>query len=361
MESIKILHIADLHLDSKIENLGSRKSSQRRTEILLSLKNVLSMFSDAKIVLIAGDLFDGLYNQSTINYLCKLFLNYAETRFFISAGNHDSLSSEPMNKFVESMPENVHVFGESVSCITIEESGINVYGASFFSPSLYSSFLNGFHAENSNFINIMLMHGEIASEGKYNPFSLKDIENSNLDYLALGHVHTFSGINKSGKTVYAYPGVFEPRGFDECGSCGVIYGQISKGGCNLNFYPTCAREYHELDFNITGCSSDAEVIDCLASIVLKDNIYRINLAGTKTAGYIPNVNAISDSLNVFWCEVIDKAAFENSIFDYDGERSLRGFAAKKLKEYSEKSVYSEDELKDAAEILTSVLLGSDKL
>ncbi len=361
MESIKILHIADLHLDSKIENLGSRKSSQRRTEILLSLRNVLSRFSDAKIVLIAGDLFDGLYNQSTINYLCKLFLDYAETRFFISAGNHDSLSSEPMIKFVENIPKNVHVFGESVSCVTVGELGINVYGASFSSPSLYSSFLNGFHAENNDTVNIMLMHGEIATEGKYNPFSLKDIANSNLDYLALGHVHTFSGIKKSGKTVYAYPGVFEPRGFDECGSCGVIYGEVSKGGSSLNFYPTCVREYHELDFKITGCSSDAEVINSLASIVLTDNIYRINLTGTKTAGYIPNVNAVSDSLNVFWCEVNDNAASENSIFDYDGEHTLRGFAAKKLKEYSEKSVYSEDELKDAAEILTSVLLGSDKL
>ena len=152
MVSIKILHIADLHLDSKIENLGSRKSSQRRTEILLSLRNVLSRFSDAKIVLIAGDLFDGLYNRSTINYLCKLFSDYAESRFFISAGNHDSLSSEPMIKFVENIPKNVHVFGESVSCVTVGELGINVYGASFSSPSLYSSFLNGFHAENNDMV-----------------------------------------------------------------------------------------------------------------------------------------------------------------------------------------------------------------
>ena len=49
----------------------------------------------------------------------------------------------------------------------------------------------------------------------YGPISPGDIAASRLDYLALGHIHQASGLQREGSTYWAYPGCPEGRGFDE--------------------------------------------------------------------------------------------------------------------------------------------------
>ena len=45
MNPVNILHISDIHLDSKICGLSADKSAARRTEIQLTLKRILEKFS----------------------------------------------------------------------------------------------------------------------------------------------------------------------------------------------------------------------------------------------------------------------------------------------------------------------------
>ena len=73
--------------------------------------------------------------------------------------------------------------------------------------------------------------------------SVTQLERSNLDYVALGHVHSFDGIHTVGKTTYAYSGIVEGRGFDECGEKGFIKGVISKRYNKFKFYPISKRKY----------------------------------------------------------------------------------------------------------------------
>ena len=88
--------------------------------------------------------------------------------------------------------------------------------------------------------------------GEYNQISESDIAKSNLDYLALGHIHTFSGVKKAGRTFYAYPGCIEGRGFDETGEKGFIAGTVYKGKCDLRFVPAGGRQYHIERIDLTG-------------------------------------------------------------------------------------------------------------
>ncbi|MBO7187760.1 MAG: metallophosphoesterase, partial [Clostridia bacterium] len=58
---MKIIHTADLHLDSKLNsNFSTDKAKIRRNEILLNFSRLLSDAEKqgVKIVIIAGDLFD---------------------------------------------------------------------------------------------------------------------------------------------------------------------------------------------------------------------------------------------------------------------------------------------------------------
>lgn len=357
MKPINILHLADIHLDSKIEGLGEKKSLLRRNELMLSFKNAINKFNETDIVLISGDLFDGIYNKSTVKYLCKLISEYSEKHFFLAAGNHDSLSSEPMRHLIDEKPNNLHVFDEKTTFVEIESMGVRVYGISFGGDASYTSLLHGFSAKKDSMVNIMLMHGEVASQSKYNPISIDEIEKSGLDYLALGHIHKFSEIKKIGSSYYAYPGTLEPHGFDECGDCGVIYGKISKDLFDLKFYPVSLRKYCKLCFDISDISSDAELVERLSEKLNSDNIYRITLIGNKT--YTPNISVLSELIDVFHCEIIDNSRFQTSVFDYADENSLVGIAASQLNNYLKTGNYSEKEINDAADILTSLLIGGD--
>ena len=95
---------------------------------------------------------------------------------------------------------------------------------------------------------------------RYNPVTKQEIENSGFDYIAFGHVHSFSGINVEGRTYWAYPGIPEPRGFDESGESGVVIGNVLKAGSEFNLRKVLKRNYHTLEIEITADISDNEQI-----------------------------------------------------------------------------------------------------
>ena len=57
---MKIIHTADLHLDSKIDGLSPEKSKIRREEIVRSFERLVDFAkqNDVKVIIIAGDMFD---------------------------------------------------------------------------------------------------------------------------------------------------------------------------------------------------------------------------------------------------------------------------------------------------------------
>ena len=58
---MKIMHMADVHLDSKLSRYQDReKAKSRRNEILLTYRNAVNyaVENDIEVIIIAGDLFD---------------------------------------------------------------------------------------------------------------------------------------------------------------------------------------------------------------------------------------------------------------------------------------------------------------
>ena len=70
-------------------------------------------------------------------------------------------------------------------------------------------------------------------DSRYRAMTLKDVEQSGADYLALGHVHAFGGVQQAGRTFWAYPGCPEGRGFDELGDKGFLTGTVEPGQVKL--------------------------------------------------------------------------------------------------------------------------------
>ena len=79
---MKIIHCADIHLDSRITaNLSATKSKQRKAEVLNSFCNMCdyAVNNGVEVVIIAGDLFDSdrcsdanqIFQQFLSRLLCK--------------------------------------------------------------------------------------------------------------------------------------------------------------------------------------------------------------------------------------------------------------------------------------------------
>lgn len=354
MNAVKILHIADIHFGRKISGLSSEKSELRRNETYITLEHTLNRFADAQIVLIAGDIFDADDNTDYVSGVKKLFENHTSKRFFIACGNHDCLETPVIKKLRHNLSPNVHVFEDKMESVYIEELDTCVYGMSFGAEHSYTSFLHNFIVKDNSHINLMVMHADVDTDSKYNSISTAEIGASRLDYLALGHIHRYSGILRNQETYYAYPGVLEPQGFDETGECGVIYGEISKEAAKLDFYPASCRRYHCMNVDLGAFSSEQELISYLSSNINSDDLYRIILSGNR-GNFEPNIKLYQNVLQPFYLEVIDDSIYSDNILDYIEETGLKGKTAFYLKKLSEDNKYSHDIFLKAAEILTKLM------
>ncbi|MBR5381660.1 MAG: DNA repair exonuclease, partial [Oscillospiraceae bacterium] len=276
--SVKIIHSADFHLDSPFDSLPEKKALERRREqrVLLESLAELAERERADLLLLSGDLFDSsVCYYETCETLLRV-LSSIRARIFISPGNHDYYCDRSPYAVME-FPENVHVFTSPViRSVELPDLGCRVYGAAFTSQSS-RSLLRGFAAPDDGMINLMALHGDLTGD-RYNFISTHDIESSGLDYLALGHIHAFSGICSAGKTFYAYPGCTEGRGFDETGKKGVIAGSVSKGAAKLRFVPLPGRQYRVVDADVSG-SDPASAAAAAITEAMKNDVVRVVLRG----------------------------------------------------------------------------------
>ncbi len=352
MDYVKVLHIADVHIGRKYHCLSKDKSALRHSETLLSLQNTLDRFCDAQVVLVSGDLFEEDCPDESVTFVADLFNRHKDKYFFVSCGNHDCCESLPMKGFAQKTSDNVFVFGDTIKKITVDELNVAVYGISFSAPCSYTSLLNGFAAEDEDCIKIMTMHAELSSDSRYNPVTKHEIASSGLSYLALGHVHSFSGIMNFSGVSCAYPGVFEAGGFDEQGECGVIYGKVYSDRTELDFYPVSCRQYLDFSVDISDLSSDEQVAGKIFSLINPENLYRISLVGTRRS-FVPNTKLYTEICKCFYMEITDYTTFECDILDFCDEYSLKGLTSKALLEL--KDSYDDAVFSRACDILTNLM------
>ena len=250
--SIRILHAADFHMDSPFYSLPEEKAAERRREQRALLERLAAAAEEtrAQIVLLAGDLFDSAASYWETTEALTRMLSDIKAEVFIAPGNHDYYTNRSPYAFME-LPANVHIFKTpQLRSVELPELNVRVWGAGFSSASC-EPLLRNFSVGKSDMTEIMVLHGDVAAESKYNAVSQAEIAASGLDYLALGHVHSFSGIQRSGETFYAYPGCLEGRGFDETGPKGIITGTVGKGQCDLSFLPMGGREYRVIEVDLS--------------------------------------------------------------------------------------------------------------
>lgn len=355
MKKIKILHCGDMHFDTPFKELNNKLSIVSKEELLEVLSTIIDICksNSVDIMLMAGDIFDNLtVNKKTLAFIKNQLERIENVKVFISPGNHDPYNTNSFYKLIE-WPSNVHVFKSGMESVYIEELNTIVWGAAFNKPHIKESLLKGVNAETSH-INLMVLHGEISqSEGAngYNPITLNDIGECGVDYLALGHRHSYSGILRERNTCYSYAGCPQGRGFDEIGDKGIVLGEVYKGAVDLQFIRTSKRNYYVREIDISKAFTNEEI----KSIILKDirkedrenNFYKIVLVGAVETYLNLKEEVIFEKLKdeFYFVKVVDKTEIKIDFDEISKDYSLKGiFVAKLLKELEENSDEEESDV-----------------
>ena len=153
---IKVLHCADLHLDSPFSGLDPIQSEARREEQRELLRTLICYIRNQRIdlVLIAGDLFDnGFTNSKTVKYAAELLGNLP-CPVVISPGNHDPYIQGGI--YSSGFPKNVYIFdSKKLSSFDFSELGVTVWGYAFTSASYEEHPLACEYSVNENRINLL--------------------------------------------------------------------------------------------------------------------------------------------------------------------------------------------------------------
>ena len=327
---MKIIHTADLHLDSKIDGFPTEKSRIRREEILRTFERLIDFACENKVsaIIIAGDMFDS--QKITIKTKERIMDNIKRQKnidFIYLSGNHDkdSFISDSGEK-----PSNLIVFEDrwqSISYADCVVSGIVVDELN--KKTIYDDLRLDEQATN-----IVVMHGQVAgyksSDNNAEIISIPSLKNKNIDYLALGHIHSYSMGEIDARGKFAYSGCLEGRGFDELGKKGFVLLDCKDGKIQSQFIPFAKRNLYEFEFDVAEASSNFEltqfIIDKLTSNISKESLVKVILKGHRSLNYIIDKFSLEKRLNeiFFFAKVYDKSELEISLSDYAFDKSIKG-------------------------------------
>jgi DNA repair exonuclease SbcCD nuclease subunit len=321
---MKILHTSDLHIGSPLTSrLSQDKVRERKGELLTNFERMIeeAVYQRVSLFIIAGDLFDtSKITKSNAERVIGAIARCPSIDFLYLSGNHEK------NALTESdvaLPENLKLFGDGWTYFDYGE--VCVAGRSEIESGMFSSLELDYRKTN-----IVVLHGALA-DGKTGGETIgrRELEGKHIDYLALGHYHTYSEhkIDETGIAVYA--GTPEGRGFDEVGTKGFVIIEADGRHARHTFRPFAKRTLRIIDVDLDGALSRADVdarVDSALSGIAHTDLVRLRLCGKRAPELFPDEGAIlSRWQSAFYhFEVRDESSIRISPDDYKYDRSLKG-------------------------------------
>ena len=338
---MKILHMADCHLDSVMEqNLPARIAKARRRELLLTFASVIAAAEreGASVVLIAGDLFDTQTpSAGAMRYVLDCISAHSDIAFVYIEGNHDR------GAFRETpLPHNLTLVPAGESQVFSFGDGVKLYAAGFgVSEEVLASFACS-EAEK----NILLLHGTLSAsrtDGREEIIPRAVLDNKKIDYLALGHFHAHTAMRLSRGGLACYAGTPEGRGFDETGKCGVIL--LDTDTMKADFLTTAQRTLHNVEVDVTGAVTLPEIerrVHAAIAHIPESDMVRLNLTGEVEEHFLKEPEQIKVLLDgrFFFAKVKDSIRLRLRADRYRNDVSLRGEFVRRV--YSDTSLSDED-------------------
>ena len=322
---LKIIHGADFHLDSPFTGLTPERAAQRREEQreLLDRLGQLARERQADLVLLSGDLLDsGRVFQETAEALVRT-LAQIPCPVFLAPGNHDYWSDRSVYATLD-WPDHVHIFHTAApERVDLPQLNCAVWGSAFLAPHQTESPFAGLRVPRDGRVHLGCFHGDMNPQSHYGPVTREEVAASGLHYLALGHIHQGSGLQREGDTFWAYSGCPEGRNFGETGEKGVLYVEVEPGQATAQLLPTAHRRYEILSVDLTGADDPLSAIRSALPGDAGEHIFRILLTGE---GPRPDLPALERALApaCYWITLRDQTRLPQDLWARREEDTLTG-------------------------------------
>lgn len=297
---MKLIHCADIHLDSPLALFPSDKAKQRRAEILDTFCRIVRFAdeNDVAAILIAGDLFDSpkQIRKRTRDRVRELIAEHPGLQFCYLPGNHDGGAA--LYDDATPPPENFHAFGPRWTTYRLGDVTVTAAGR----PNADALQLDPAD------VNIVMLHGtaveSMTGSGKED-LPIHAYAGKQIDYLALGHIHSQWHGNVDNRCRAYYSGCPEGRGFDECGEKGFLLLEITPDRrVEPKFVPFASRTLHDVRVDLSGCTSQADLerrVDEATADIPDRDLVKLTTVGELDPLFTPEYCLIERDLgNRFW-------------------------------------------------------------
>lgn len=305
----RVMHMADVHLGARHDDLGPVAAAQRERQFGAFQKAVeLALAEKVDMVLISGDLFDSNSQprrsvERAATELSKLVKQRIPV--VIIPGTHDRYDAVSIYRVFDiaalagAPPDSnlVTVLTDWRSRVEYPHLGVTVHGAVFATKRAPGSPLSAISVSSKEASpaggtgstwQIGMVHGSLLVPGKVEQddvlFSEKEIADSGLDYLALGHWHSFRE-GRAGATTWAYSGAPEPVAVDQDGAGQVLLVSLGESGgqrrVTIEARPVGRTRFERLELDAAALASQADLERMLREKADPDLVLDVRLVGVR--------------------------------------------------------------------------------
>lgn len=312
---MRLLHAADLHLDSPIQaaamrdpDLAGRIGAASRS-VLGAIVN-MALAQRVDVVVLAGDVFDdGVPDMAArmqlIGALGRLAAEGIPT--VLIRGNHDALLDHAEHG---PLGEGIHLLDRDRP--TVELKGAAFHGLSFHKRHATRSMLPDYPAARPGMANVGVMHTSLGgAEGHdpYAPCGEADLLGHGFDYWALGHIH--KRFERRGeRAVAVMPGIPQGRHVNEAEGGSVTIATLNGAAPQIEVHPVARLGFARIDVPLEAEGSQTEALQRVRDALVDaarpgcDMALRVTLTGPGAAVWLARAEA-ADALCREAAEAVD--------------------------------------------------------
>lgn len=271
----KIIHAADIHLDSPLQKLSQYEGApaeQIRRASRGAFTNLIdfAIRESVDLVVIAGDLYDGDWpDQNTGLFFVKeaTRLIRAGIPLVVIRGNHDAANLITRTLPLPKNPDGSEVMlsEKKVDCRIFESIGVAVHGKSFLNRVEKDNLALQYPPALGGFFNLGLLHtslGGFEGHDPYAPCTPGELADKHYDYWALGHIHQRGRHEIEGSAPVVYSGNLQGRHVRECGAKGCYLLTFDdKGHLDLTFHALDVVRWEKFSIEGTSLTHQDELLD----------------------------------------------------------------------------------------------------
>jgi DNA repair protein SbcD/Mre11 len=314
----RLLHMADVHLGARHRDLGDAAARQRERQLAAFRRGLdAGLAAQVDVALICGDLFDSNAQPRRSVEVAAIELRRLTDkgiRVVLIPGTHDCYEAGSIYRVFDlRLMAGLSEGSDLLTVLTPERPDVVfrdldliVYGRVAPTKRAARSPLADFTtaAETRARWRVAMIHGSMLIPGKVEQddviFSSTEVAASGLDYLALGHWHSWL-TGQAGSTVWAYPGAPEPMALDQTGAGRVAIVTLHEpaGERVVTVEPTTVgrTRFGSLELDATEVPSQAALVNRLMGLADPNLIMEVHVAGVAVDRLDIDTDAVARELS----------------------------------------------------------------